>query len=176
MPQPSPTPLAWHSLAPRLRACLRERGPLTPRVARECGAPVRVEVLSQGWALPTAAERRLLGLRAGARAMVREVRLHSAGLARVYARSVIPIGVFTGPARQLARLGTRPLGDRLFRLPGIRRESLRLFTLSGTEPGFLRATGRPGRPGERLWGRRSVFALRDQRLSIVEIFLPELLL
>lgn len=171
---PSPT-FSTGSLAPRLRRCLVERGPLTPRIERECGGPVRVEVLHQGWGRPTARERRRLGLPAGARALLREVRLLSAGEPRVHARSVIPVVFLRAEARQLTALGTRPLGDRLFALRGIRRVSLETFSLGGRDPSFERIARRAAAPGERLWGRRSVFEFRGRRMSIVEIFLPELL-
>lgn len=178
MAEAVPTVNCWHRLSPGLRRCLLERGPLTPRLAALCGAPVRVERLSEHWAALQPAERRLLGLPRGQRARIRQVRLHAGGRPWVYARTVIPVGFLRGEARQLLGLGLRPLGDRLFRLRGIERERMVLRCLPPGAPALQGMPVVPAAGGEParaacLWARHSVFRLRGRRLSVLEVFLGD---
>lgn len=153
--------------------CLREQGPLTPCIARAFGAPVEVEVLRQALVQASAHERRLLGLSRPRRALLREVTLRCDGLPRVFARSILPVTIFRGAARQLRRVGSRPLGDRLFRLTGMRRQSLTLREVRRGAPLHDAARRVSRRPCAVLWARESVFGQRQRRLLVTEVFLPD---
>jgi chorismate--pyruvate lyase len=136
---------------------------------------MRVVIQSQRWERPLADERRALGLRPGALARVRPVHLICRGRPCVYARSVIPAATLRGPARRLARLGTRPLGAFLFADRRTTRDAVEGAALA---PGSVLhdcAAACGGPIDTPVWGRRSVFRMRGRPLLVMEVFLPGLL-
>ncbi len=149
------------------RPWLFDQGSLTARLVAKSSGDFRVQVLAQRWALPSADERRALGLGLRERALIREVLLHGCGDPWVYARSVLPRALLRGRYRFLRRLGTRPLGALLFRDPALRRGPIEV-----AQPPL------PARPelgrasATRAWQLRSLFYLGDQPLLVAESFLP----
>ena len=148
------------------RRHLLERGSLTRHLSDLCDEGLSVRLLGQHIALPTVVERRALAMPARQWGLVREVVLLGDGVPWVFARSIIPVTTMTGRLRLLRKLDTRPLGELLFALPGMRRGDIELARVSG-------ATLPPGLTGadDSLWGRRSVFHLDDKPLLVAEIFL-----
>lgn len=159
-PASAQVPAAW-------RPWLLDPGSLTARlVARSAGA-FRVEVLAQGWAPPSADERRALGLGIRERALIREVLLRGGDQPWVYARSVLPLALLRGRYRFLSHLGTRPLGALLFRDRALRRGPIEVALRPVPAlPGVDRAAG------ARAWLRRSLFDLGGRPLLVAEMFLP----
>jgi chorismate--pyruvate lyase len=145
---------------------------LTRRLQRACGPRFHVRVLVQGWGSPLAGERRVLGMKRGGRALIREVRLMCGDTPWVFARTVIPVRTLKGRQRRMARLGTRPLGAALFADPGLRRGEVEIARLLPGDGVYEHAV--PDST-EAVWGRRSVFTLRDKPLLVSEFFLPALL-
>ena len=170
----------WH--APR--RVLRSRVPaplwdwlldpasLTRRLQRACPGGFRVEVLEQRRELPMLSEARALGIRAGRRVLVREVRLLCRGHPWVFARTVIPNAALPGPQRRLARLRTPPRGGTLFRARSMRREALEIARIDAGQRLFRRAARPLPQPPTFIWGRRSLFRLRGKPLLVCEMFLP----
>lgn len=153
----------YHLVAPpQWYSWLTDSGSLTQRLVKLSGGAFQVEVVRQGWFMPTRSEARALNMRSRQRALVREVRLLGKGQAWVYARSIIPATTLTGRQRQLRMLGNRSLGSLLFSDPSMRRGPLQISRLKLDT-------------GERLWARRSVFQLSGKPLLVCEVFLPELL-
>lgn len=148
-------PLQW-------RDWLMDAGSLTRRLVQFSGGNFRVEVLSQRWAIPTASERKALGMRSRQKALIREVQLIGNDQAWVYARSILPATTLTGRQRLLAQLGSRPLGQMLFQDPTMQRGPLQISQLRLHN-------------GDTAWARRSVFSLSDKPLLVCEVFLPALL-
>ncbi|MCV6590727.1 MAG: chorismate lyase [Marinobacterium sp.] len=148
-------PLQW-------RDWLLDRGSLTRRLVQLSNSNFRVEVLGQHWAIPTASERKALGMRCRQKALIREVQLIGHDQAWVYARSILPAATLTGRQRQLALLGSRSLGTMLFSEPTMQRSPLQISQL------HLHT-------GETAWARRSVFNLAGKPLLVCEVFLPALL-
>lgn len=148
-------PLQW-------RNWLMDRGSLTQRLVQLSGGNFRVEVLGQRWAIPTASERKALGMRSREKALIREVQLIGNDQAWVYARSILPATTLTGRQRQLSMLGSRSLGSMLFTDPTMQRGPLQISQLRLHN-------------GETAWARRSVFTLSDKPLLVCEVFLPALL-
>ncbi|MDD5036219.1 MAG: chorismate lyase, partial [Methylococcaceae bacterium] len=109
-----------------IRPWLFETGSLTTRLRRLAGPGVGVHLLGQGRNKPFAGEYASLELPVGRRALVREVVLHCEGRPLVLARTVIPPRTLRGRHRGLAHLGERPLGEVLFALRGLQRQSLEL--------------------------------------------------
>ncbi|MCB1957924.1 MAG: chorismate lyase [Rhodocyclaceae bacterium] len=154
-----------------LRPWLVEKGSLTARIRARC-RHFRVHVIRQALARPHRDEARLLGLRRGELAWLREVVLEADGAPVVYARSVLPRHNLRGGWRLFAGIGQRPLGAALFADPRIRRAPLAVRRLDTRDVRHGRASRVVGAPGGALWARRSVFRLRGRALMVCEVFLP----
>lgn len=153
---------------------LLDEGSLTAQVRRHCCDGFRVRVLHQGWGQPRHSERRLLGMRARERAIVREVELLCGSVPWIFARTLVPATSLRGPARRLAHLGERPLGELLFSEPRNRRVATEVARLLPRHPLFRTATASQRRPCDEIWGRRTLFLLASQPLLVNEIFLPDI--
>ncbi len=154
-----------------LRPWLLDPGSLTRHLTQEAGGDFRVERLSQQWQRPRVDEQRLLGLRGGEWALVREVVLWGRGEPWVYARSVLPVRTLTGDLYRLRRLQNSSLGSLLFRQRGLQRTPFQLTRFDArTLPSRFAAKGLYS--NTLLWGRRSRFELRGRPLIVGEIFLP----
>lgn len=152
----------WQSPPPvALLSWLDEAGSLTARLQALAHGRLQVQVLSEGWALPTRDECRQLGLRGGRLAWIREVRLHCDGETWVQARSVLPRSSLAGSGRRLTRLGNRSLGALLFRNPRLLRGDIAIAALQ--------------LQGSTVWARRSALHLHGHPVLVAEAFLPALL-
>ncbi len=119
---------------------------MTLRLQQLCPGKFQVRVLSQVWGMPRIDEARVLGMKPGRLAIIRQVQLLCDGHPRVYARTVIPVTSLRGKLQRLAHLGTRPLGGMLFADPGMQRGGVELariwqgtVSLSGRHPPFASA-------------------------------------
>lgn len=160
------------SLRPRLREWLLDPGSLTQRLVDACDGQFRVEVLSQGYGRPERNEARLLRMRIGQRALIREVRLYCGDEPWVFARTVIPHRTLSGPRRRLLFLGNKPLGAVLFADPSMRRDEMQISCIRPDHELHRHALGSGKGSSEPIWGRRSVFYLNEQPLLVSEVFLP----
>ncbi len=107
-------------------------------------------------------------------ALVRQVRLLCDGEPWVFARTMIPLPSLHGRLRQLALLGTRPLGAVLFADPTMQRSAIEVACVGQHKRLYRMALeGLPGGSTE-IWGRRSVFTLHSRPLLVSEFFLPPL--
>lgn len=162
-----------HSAA-KSRAWLVDRGSLTERIQGRCAA-FKVKVVFQGRGRIDRDES-FLG-RGGRRrlALVREVYLLCRRTPVVFAHSVIDPRSLRGPWRQLARLGSRPLGAALFADPRIRRYPLRQKKLNRHHELYRRACAAIKSRPPFLWARRSLFMLHKSPILVTEVFLPGIL-
>jgi chorismate--pyruvate lyase len=151
---------------------LRDPGSLTARLKGTCPGRFRVRLLRQEWERPLYSESRVLGMRRGEVAFVREVELLCDHTPWVFARTVIPARSLRGPARHLALLGTRPLGEVLFADPRTRRGPMEIARLQPRHPLFASATAEGAESPKEIWGRRTLFHLSGAPLLVNEIFLP----
>lgn len=161
---------------PVLRDWLLDRGSLTRHVVQDCSGAFRVQVQRQVWGHPLPSEQRLLGLRHGTLALVREVELRCAERPWVFAKTLIPATTLRGGRRRLARLGDRPLGAVLFADPQVRRERVEIAMLLPRHILFRQATARGTPTPPVLWARRTLFLMAGWPLLVNEVFLPEILL
>jgi len=166
--------LRWRSPAVWPRSWLADDRSLTRRLQAACGPGFRVHVLYQGWGRPASGEARLLGMRRGEAAILREVELCCGKAVWVFARTVMPARSLRGPLRRLARLGERPLGAVLFSHRAMRRGPAQTVRLLPRHALFQTATASLSRRPAELWGRRSLFFLSGRPLLVSEIFLPAL--
>ncbi len=155
-----------------LRCWLFDPASLTQRVQQACAGTFRVRVERQGWGRPRLDECRVLGLRSARRALIREVHLLCDEQPWVFARTIIPVTTLRGPQRQLAHLGSRPLGALLFADPQMRRGVVEVSRIVPGDVLFTDAVAGLRQPPAEIWGRRSVFWLGGKPLLVSEIFLP----
>ncbi len=153
---------------------LRDTGSLTARLKSTCSGTFRVRVLHQGWGTPLYSEKKLLKMRAGEHAIVREVQLLCDEEPWVFARTLIPASSLKGAARRLAMLGDRPLGEVLFSDNRMRRGATEVARLQPRHTLFAMATGGLDSGPSEIWGRRTRFELAGQPLLVNEIFLPDI--
>lgn len=152
--------------SPGTRDWLLDQESLTRRLRGRWGDAFRVALTAHHWARPVRGEARLLDMRDGAHALIREVLLCDGDVPFVRARTVMPATTLTGRHRQLACLGTRPLGAAIFADPSLRRERLDIARVGPGDPVFPDLD-------EWSWGRRSLFSLEGKALLVYEVFLPE---
>ncbi|MCB1868874.1 MAG: chorismate lyase [Gammaproteobacteria bacterium] len=178
--QLEPNWIGWerlrHAQVPKgVYSWLYDRASLTARIksACRCGA-FRVRVVRQGWGKPLYSEESLLGMRHGEIAIVREVELLCSGKPWVFARTLIPASSLCGPARRLAHLGNRPLGEVLFSDQRARRGVTQVARLLPRHRLFVAAVAELEDPPAEIWGRRSLFRLSSKPLLVNEIFLPDI--
>jgi chorismate--pyruvate lyase len=155
-----------------LRGWLLDKASLTLRLQQLCPGRFRVRVLSQSWGKPFGNEARVLGMKPGSLALIRQVQLLCGEQAWVYARTVMPVSSLCGRLQRLAHLGTRPLGGMLFADPGMQRGGMELARLGTGQAMHVAATFHLASPPVEIWGRRTVFRLADKPLLVSEIFLP----
>ena len=160
------------SIPPGLYGWLLDTASLTARLQHLCPGRFSVELLSQGRSRPRRDEARVLGMRNGERALVRQVRLLCGDQPWIFARTVIPVTSLRGRLQRLAHLGTRPLGAMLFADPAMRRGNVELARITPGQPLFSEAVRDSRQRPEEIWGRRSVFRIAALPLLVSEIFLP----
>ncbi len=172
---------AHHCLATeipiRLRPWLLAEGSLTQLLIAASAGDFRVERVLQEWQRPTLSEARLLRIDPNQYALIREVILWGCGQPWVYARSVIPARSLRGDLRRLRKLHNTSLGALLFRYPQLQRTPFELATIEARalplplqSEALLQSA--PGlRANQKLWARRSRFAIDDRALIVGEIFL-----
>jgi len=158
----------------RLRHWMLDRGSLTRRIQLRCNH-FRIEISSQRIAAADRDECAVIGVRAGARCVVREVTLNCGQQPVVFAHSVAARLALHGPWRMLDTLGARPLGSALFADPRITRHVLRFRRLNPRHELYRRVCELLERPPACLWARRSLFVRRGSRLLVTEVFLPAIL-
>ncbi len=179
---PSNSPPLWfpysrsraRDLPAELTDWLLDSGSLTQRLRCACGGRFRVGVLRQGWGRPDRDEARVLSLRLDAWAWTREVHLLCDERPWVFARTLIPARTLRGRGRRLTQLGTRPLGEVLFADPGVRRGPVEIARIVAGQRLHWRAFAGRGEPPDAIWGRRSLFWIKESPLLVCEIFLPDL--
>ena len=168
----------WHPLPAcandRLRRWLLDRGSLTRRIQMRC-ENFRLDMLSQRRAAAWRDERAIIGLRAGAQCVEREVSLNCGHQPLVFAHSVVAPRALRGVWRMVSALGGRPLGAALFADPRIKRFPLRFRLLNNRHALYMRARGLLDEPPVSLWARRSLFVLCGSPLLVTEVFLPAIL-
>lgn len=154
-----------------LRPWLTDADSLTARILARC-RDFRVEVLREAHALPCRDESRLLGLRAGRNAWIREVLLIADAVPAVFAHSVLAPRDLIGAWHMARAIGSRPLGAALFADPVISRGPLQSARIAPGHPLHRLAMNATGASLPVLWGRRSLFLRHARPLLVTEVFLP----
>lgn len=155
-----------------LRDWLLDRGSLTAKLKDVCPGSFAVNLLRQEWGRALYSENRLLEMRQGITAIVREVELQCDGIPLVFARTLIPATSLRGGARRLTMLGNRPLGEVLFNDRAALRGGMEIARLLPRHSLFVAAAGSLNTLPAEIWGRRTLFYLAGAPLLVNEIFLP----
>lgn len=144
---------------------------LTARLKNHC-SEFRVEVLGQQITQCSVDEANE-DIAIGEDVLVREVLLFCDNKPHVFARSLLPLKSLTGEEKKLAELGEQPLGQVLFNDPNLVRKGMEVtcFKQPSTLSNLVNQLGLSNSTS--LWGRRSVFVLRNKPIMVAEVFLPD---
>jgi chorismate--pyruvate lyase len=147
---------------------------LTERIITQCRENFRVRLLDQRRARPLRNESEALGMRAGTRAIVRQVQLLCGDTPWVYARTIIPPRTFARKLHRFTTLGARSLGAMLFADPSMKRGEVEVTRLTPSDRLYHLVTRDLRDKPETIWGRRSLFRLGGKPLLVCEFFLPDI--
>ena len=127
---------------------------------------------AKSWGKPQPDESKILQLRNGGYALLRETFLTCGSHPWVYARTIIPPQTLLG-SRRLAHWGNKPLGDYLFSDKLTYRGKIEIAELKTSNIPYSPIYNLAIEEDSTLWGRRSFFYIRNKPLLLTEIFLPE---
>jgi chorismate lyase len=99
--------------------------------------------------------------------------LHTNGKPLLLARTIIPKETIKVAHRNLAHLGTRPLGEVIFSYPDLERIAMDLtliLPLTWADQAMQKAE-----INQPIWGRRTIYAIQKRPMLVSEFFLPEIL-
>jgi chorismate--pyruvate lyase len=156
-----------------LFTCLQEKGSFTQHIKKYCNGELQLELESQTWKKPLLHESKELNLRNGEHALVREIYFKCDNIPWVYARSIIPRKTLRGAQRRLVYLGTRSLGSYLFSKQTAFRGKIEIATIPNHDKLYSLALKNKAESPKQLWGRRSIFYIKEKPLLVIEIFLPD---
>ena len=160
-------------LPEKLQQWLWDSGSLTDRLIDQCVSSFAVQVLTEGWQKSFYDEGLALDMPRGEYGFVRQVYLVCDDMPWVFARTVIPRSSLVGAVKGLTRLGNRSLGKVLFERPGVIRGQLQVAQLTPGQTIYESARQGCLDIDQPIWGRRSIFFIRDKPLLVNEVFLPD---
>lgn len=162
-----------HQLPEAVQSWAYEAGSLTQRLRDYYGNTITVNILFHQWRSPYISESRQLHLHQQRFGLVREVMLHSNGKPLLLARTIIPKATIKVAHRNLAHLGTRPLGEVIFSYPDLERITMDLTLV--TPAAWTSQAQQRASINQPIWGRRTVYAIQRRPMLVSEFFLPEIL-
>jgi len=168
----SPEVVNINKLPEHLRACLLETGSLTHLIRNFCRDHFELKLKSQSRKKPLLDETQALKLRHGSYALVRESYLMCNSNPWVYARSIMPPNNLTGLERRFTTLGNEPLATMLFSTKNTSRAIFEIAKIHPRERLYQLAMQTFKFKESILWGRRSIFYIKDKPLLVIEILLP----
>lgn len=153
---------------------LIDSGSLTQRLQTAC--PVfSIMKIRQRSGKPAADETATLRLKPCQHAMIREVLLRCKGRPVVFAHSVLPFKSLRGPWLGLSHLGNKSLGSALFSDFKVKRTPLEFKKLSRNHALYRQAHAQLETLPHAVWARRSIFSLKQAKIMVTEVFLPQVL-
>jgi chorismate lyase len=161
-----------HDLPEDVQSWVYESGSLTQRL-RDYYGEVKVKILFHDWRNPYLGEHKLLNMPWRRYGLIREVLLHTGGKPLLLARTVIPELTIKAAHRNLAHLGTRPLGEVIFSYPDLERICMDMALIPRCA--WTPAANANADIREPVWGRRTVYAIQNRPMVVSEFFLPEIL-
>lgn len=162
-----------HHLPGPVHSWAYESDSLTQRLRDYYGNSIAVAILFHTWRKPYLSECRQLQLPSHRYGLIREVMLHKHGKPLLLARTVIPETTIKIAHRNLAHLGTRPLGEVIFSYPDLERVTMDLALVQPST--WSKQVQLKADLAQPVWGRRTVYAIQNRPLLVSEFFLPEIL-
>ena len=150
---------------------LLDSSSLTARLKSHCN-DFRVEVLGQKISSCSEFEAND-DIVIGEQVLVREVLLFCDNKPQVFARSLLPLSSLTGEEKKLAELGEQPLGQVLFNHPDLIRKGIEIASFNQPSSLVTLVNELGLSDTMPLWGRRSVFVLKNKPIMVAEVFLPD---
>ncbi|MFT5426690.1 MAG: chorismate--pyruvate lyase [Gammaproteobacteria bacterium] len=160
------------SLTGDLRACLLDTGSLIKHLEKFSPEKISLSLEAQSWKKPYPDESKILNLRSGGSCLLRETFLTCNAQPWVYARTIIPPRTLLG-SRRLAYWGNKPLGYYLFADKLTYRGKIEIAKLKTSTIPYPPIYNLAIEEDNVLWGRRSIFYIKEKPLLLTEIFLPE---
>lgn len=158
----------------RLHSFLFQNGSLTRIIQQRCKGLFHIDLINEAWRYSMADEMHLLSLRDHEITFVRESWLKCDDQKLVYARTVIPRKTLKGKSQELARLGTKPLGNILFNDNAAYRTNMRYAKIP-VHCELHKEIKKESDVASELWGRQSLFYINKNPLLVTEVFLPAIL-
>lgn len=157
------------TLPANVNSWVNEKNSITKRLRSFYGQAVSVEILFHRWKPAYLSERNLLRLPHQQFNLIREVLLHIDGKPLILARSILPEQTIKIAKRNLSHLGTRPLGEVIFSYPKLERLELNTCCISNNlwTPAILNRIDTT----QQIWGRRTVYAIQQQKMLVSEFFM-----
>lgn len=160
------------SLTGDLRACLFDAGSLIKHLEKFSPEKISLSLEAQSWKKPYPDESKILNLRNGGYGFLRETFLTCNAKPWVYARTIIPPRTLL-ISRRLAYWGNKPLGFYLFADKLTYRGKIEIAKLKTSTIPYPTLYNLAIEEDNILWGRRSIFYIKEKPLLLTEIFLPE---
>ena len=160
------------SFTGNLRECLLDTGSLIKHLEKFSPEKISLSLEAQSWKKPYPDECKILNLPSGSYALLRETFLNCNTHPWVYARTIIPPRTLLG-SRRLAHWGNKPLGYYLFSDKLTYRGKIEIAELKTSNIPYPPIYNLAIEEDNVLWGRRSIFYIKEKPLLLTEIFLPE---
>jgi chorismate--pyruvate lyase len=154
------------------RDWLLSTGSLTQMYQKVCNQPFNIQLLEQGWGLPSLNEAKLFEQRPEKHVFHRHVFLRDGDTADIFARTIMPMTTYRTMRQRFDGLGNRSLGEMLFKDPSIKRGPIEVALCQPQHGLFQWATAHLSNKPKAMWGRRSCFFIEDKMILVNEIFLP----
>jgi chorismate--pyruvate lyase len=149
---------------------LFESGSLTQKLKQNCDR-FNVQILAKQERLLSEGEIKLFKCQQQT-VQVREVLLHCDDIPWVYAQTLMPLADVPPSVVKLTTLGEKPLGEMIFKEPGMTRSTIEIAEFDLNSDVAALATDIGQTVVESLWARRSCFTVDGYSLLVAEVFLP----
>lgn len=153
-----------------VKSWVYETSSLTRRLRDFYGKAVTVEILFHRWRPAFLSECLLLKLPHQQYNLIREVLLHADGKPLILARTILPEKTIKIAKRNLSHLGTRPLGEVIFSYPKLERLDLNICQIKPNQ--WMQSLSKKVQINQKIWGRRTVYAIHQQQMLVSEFFMP----
>lgn len=162
------------SLSYRSLQYLQSEGSTTQWMQAFCGERYRIEVTQQAWNKPLLSEAKALATASHHYMWTRRVVIYGNETPWMLGRTIIPRMSLRGAFRLVQTLGTRSIGEFLFKQKNLQRSPF-VYALANTAwlsqlwPEYSAVLSEP------VYLRRSIFWVANKPLLLTEAFLPQLL-
>ena len=157
-----------------LSTFLFENGSLSRLIQDRFKRKLHIDLINESWSTAMTYEKKLLSLRNYEIIFARESYLSCNNKKLVYARTVIPRKTLNAQNHTLTRLGQKPLGGILFNNNKIFRENIKYAKLPLHNELHNKAKKNCNIYSD-LYGRQSIFYVKNKPLLLIEVFLPDIM-